>query len=122
MTELLSGTVFGTDSAAGLLVLLVTGHAFGDFLFQTRRMAAGKDRPSLLLQHGAVVTVVHLAAVAPYLSGPVLLTVLAVGGLHTVIDGVKNRFGSSSIRARTLPGSREADGRSAFWSVSWPSC
>ena len=102
MTDLLSGTVFGTDSAICLLVLLVTGHVFGDFVFQTRRMVAGKDRPSVLLQHGAVVTVVHLAAVTPYLSGPLLLTVVAVGGLHTVIDGVKSRFGGQSGRELVL--------------------
>lgn len=104
MTELLSGTLFGTDSAICLLVLLVTGHVFGDFLFQTRRMAAEKDQPFILLQHGAVVTAVHLAAVAPYLSGPLLLTVLAVGGFHTLIDGVKNRFGGQSGRELILFG------------------
>lgn len=102
MTELLSGTAFATDSGTGLLVLLVTGHVFADFLFQTRRMAADKDRPPVLLQHGAVVTIVHLAAVAPYLSGPVLLAVLAIGGLHTVIDGVKNRFGGQPGRGLML--------------------
>lgn len=102
MTDLLSGTVVGTDSAISLLVLLVTGHVFGDFVFQTRRMAADKDQPSILLQHGAVVTVVHLAAVTPYLSGPLLLTVMAVGGLHTIIDGVKNVFGRQSGRELIL--------------------
>lgn len=102
MSELLAGTVFGTSSGVSLLVLLVTGHVLGDFLFQTGRMSADKDQPSVLLRHGAAVTVVHLGAVAPYLSVPVLVTVLAVGGLHTVVDGVKSRFGGKPGRGLAL--------------------
>jgi hypothetical protein len=75
-----------------LLLLLVAGHLLGDFLFQSRRMAEGKHRHPPLLGHVVAVTGVHLVVLLPYLSRPVLLAVLAIGGSHWLIDLLKARW------------------------------
>lgn len=76
-----------------LLVLLVAGHLLGDFLFQTRAMVEGKDRPPVLAAHAALVIAAHLLALAPFWSAPIGLAVLGIGVSHALIDAVKVRWG-----------------------------
>lgn len=82
----------GLTEAQALLLLLVAGHLLGDFLFQTRRMAVGKTRPGVLLQHASMVAVVHLAALMPFLAWPTVAAVLAVSVAHGTIDAAKARW------------------------------
>jgi hypothetical protein len=83
-----------------LLWLLVAGHLWGDFLFQSRWMVQNKHRPGVLVFHALTVIGVHATVVAPLLSGPVALAVGCLGGVHLVIDRVK--VGLSRSREPTL--------------------
>lgn len=82
-----------------LLALLVAGHAVGDFVFQTRTMVEGKERPAVLLRHAGAVAAAHLLALAPFLSWPVVVAAGALGLAHGAVDGIKAR-----IAGRRRPG------------------
>lgn len=94
----ISGLAVGSLPSS-LLALLISGHVLADFLFQSRQMADSKMDPAVLLKHATVVSAVHLALVMPFLSGPVVLVVVAVGILHGLIDVVKARLAGGRQRA-----------------------
>lgn len=103
MSALEAGPLFGIGPPHALLVLLLAGHFLGDFLFQSGRMGEAKDRLPVLLWHGAIVTITHLALLVPFLSGPILAAGLAIGIVHTATDGAKIRWsGGSPGRLRLL--------------------
>jgi len=78
--------------AASLLILLVAGHVFGDFLFQSRRVAREKERKwGAMLTHALTVFGVHCAVLWPFLSGGVALGVLCLSVLHLIVDVVRSR-------------------------------
>ena len=80
---------------AALLILLVVGHVFGDFLLQTRWMARRKERHwGVLLLHVAVVFVAHAAVLWPFLSWRVVAGLLGLSILHLVFDAARARFSS----------------------------
>lgn len=77
---------------ASLLILLVVGHVFGDFLLQTRWMARKKERHwGVLLLHVALVLVAHVAVLWPFLSGRLLVGLLGLSVLHFVLDAARAR-------------------------------
>ncbi|HKJ94354.1 MAG TPA: DUF3307 domain-containing protein [Gammaproteobacteria bacterium] len=67
------------------LITLLTGHALGDFVFQTGTMVARKRSPSILLAHVAVVTAITAAALGT-LHWPVLVAICLS---HAAMDAVK---------------------------------
>lgn len=92
MSELLLGGALARATPdAWLLASLVAGHLLGDFLFQSGRMVEGKRRLRPLAAHALVVVLIHLGALAPFLSVRVLAGVVAIGASHAVIDAVKAR-------------------------------
>lgn len=81
-------------NAHTILVLLLLGHALGDFYFQSKRMADEKiTRRKVMLLHGAI----YFACIgAPLLAGipyspNVLWIWLSCAGTHIVIDCMKKR-------------------------------
>jgi hypothetical protein len=100
IAQWLSGV--GREPAA-LLILLVAGHIFGDFLVQTRWMARQKERRwGAMLAHVALVFVAHCAVLWPFLSGRLIAGVLGLSILHLVFDAARSRaFGrwGSSLAA-----------------------
>lgn len=88
----MNGTVFGADPSRALLILLVAGHFLGDFLFQTRRMAADKVRLPVLGRHALAVVLTHLTVLMPLVSWLVAGTVVGIGLLHALIDAVTSRW------------------------------
>ncbi|QDU68000.1 DUF3307 domain-containing protein [Engelhardtia mirabilis] len=74
-----------------LLALLFAGHMLGDFVFQSARMVEGKRRSiAVLMEHGAWVTLCHVALVLPLVPFRILPeTALGLGLLglaHLLID------------------------------------
>lgn len=84
-----------------ILALLFAGHAVGDFVLQTERMVAGKDRPGPLFLHLGVATAAHTVLLLPFLSWWMALLVLTVGVGHAAIDAVKTRL--AARRMAELP-------------------
>lgn len=74
-----------------LAALLLAGHLVADFGLQTRSMAEGKDHPPVLLAHGLVVALAHLAALLPILDPVLAGAAVAVALLHVLVDHVKAR-------------------------------
>jgi hypothetical protein len=78
---------------AALLILLVVGHVFGDFLLQTRWMARRKERHwGVLLLHVAVVFVAHAVVLWPFLSWRLVAGLLGLSILHLVFDAARARL------------------------------
>lgn len=78
--------------SAALLILLVAGHIFGDFLLQTQRMARRKEREwGAMLTHIALVFVAHCAVLWPFLSGRLMAGVLGLSILHLAFDTARAR-------------------------------
>ncbi len=81
-----------------LLLLLLTGHVLGDFLFQTRSMVERKSERKVLLLHIGSVLVAHTILVLPFvhwdLRSLILTLVLLffLGGSHALIDAAKIRL------------------------------
>ena len=67
------------------LVLLLTGHLMGDFLFQTGWMVANKRKPVVLVIHVGVV-IVTTAIILGSLHWPILLLIY---GSHLAMDAIK---------------------------------
>lgn len=67
------------------LVLLLTGHLLGDFLFQTGWMVKNKHKPQVLVIHVAVVSVTT-AIILGSLHWPILLLIY---GSHLAMDAIK---------------------------------
>lgn len=81
----------GGESAA-LLILLVAGHFFGDFLLQTQRMAREKERQwGAMFAHAALVFAAHCVVLWPFLSFQLVLGVLGLSALHFILDAVRSR-------------------------------
>ena len=77
----------------GLLILLLAGHIFGDFLLQTQRMANLKEfRVWPLLGHGLLVFVAHLAVLAPVLTPLMATGIVGVAAFHLLTDMVRTRL------------------------------
>jgi hypothetical protein len=56
----------GHPPELALLVVLLAGHVFGDFLLQTQRVADAKEHSTpAMLAHGVLVLVGHLVVIAP---------------------------------------------------------
>lgn len=87
-----------TPDVFALAACLVAGHALGDFVLQTERMAAGKRRTALLAGHAALVLVAHLGALVPFFS----LEAVAAAGVatigHAVVDGIRVRLPGRTTR------------------------
>ncbi len=97
------GILLGHGAVGLSLTLLVLGHVLADFVFQSRRMVAAKDRPGGLLLHGGLVFVVHTVVYLPLLSLASLAAILGVSVVHVLVDAAK--------RARVR---RRRDGLSLF--------
>jgi hypothetical protein len=89
-------TALGPEGTA--VALLVLGHVFGDFVFQTDELAAAKHRLGPLLWHTGIVVAVHAVALLPLLSVQTAVVVGVVSVSHFLIDAV-------SARLRRRPGS-----------------
>jgi hypothetical protein len=77
---------------AALLILLVAGHVFGDFLLQTRWMARQKERRwGAMLAHVVLVFVAHCAVLWPFLSRELVAGVLGLSVVHLVLDAARSR-------------------------------
>lgn len=77
----------------GLLILLLAGHVFGDFLLQTPRMAGLKEfRIWPLFWHGVLVLVAHLAVLVPVLTPTLAKGMLAIAAFHLMTDMVRTRL------------------------------
>jgi len=88
----MTGWLSALGPAGTALALLLLGHAMGDFVFQTDRLARTKHRLRPLLSHAAIVLLVHLAAFLPLLTGRTAQLVAVVGLFHLLIDGVSARL------------------------------
>lgn len=86
------GILLGHGAVGLSLTLLVLGHVLADFVFQSKRMVAGKDRPRGLLLHGGLVFAVHAAVYLPLLSFTSLAAILAVAVVHVLVDAVKRAW------------------------------
>lgn len=75
------------------LVLLLTGHLLGDFVFQTGWMVANKNKPLVLALHVGVVTAIT-AVLLGSLHWPILLLVYSS---HLLIDTMKVRLMSDGL-------------------------
>jgi len=105
-------TILGAFERPDLLVPLVAGHLLADFVLQTDRMAANKDRPGVLLGHVAVVAMASWVLLGHAAAGVPLVLLVAL--LHLVID-----LGKAAVERGTLGGEREVvpdPSASAFWS------
>ncbi len=92
-----------SDKATLLLVLLVAGHVFGDFLFQSRRLAEKKERSlRSLLVHGVIVLVTHVGFLIPFLSVAAVLWAMALAAAHTLQDALRIRLWGE--RGRSVSG------------------
>ena len=81
-------TMLSAFERLDLLVPLIAGHLLADFVFQTDRMAAYKDRWSVLLGHVSVVAIASWALVG-HVVGAIPL-ILLVTLLHFLIDTGKS--------------------------------
>lgn len=103
-------TILDVLARPDLLVPLLAAHLLADFVFQTDRMAAGKERWGPLLGHVTVVAISSWALIGHV--GAVQLVVL-VSLFHLLIDMAK-----TALERLTLP-DRVADASeltSGFWS------
>lgn len=89
--------VLRSDPHLGLLALLASGHFLGDFLLQSRRMAVNKRSTVLLLAHGGLIVLAHLAVALPFLDPYVMVAVVLIGLSHLAIDGLKARVGDPAL-------------------------
>lgn len=85
--------IIRSDPELGLLALLMAGHLLGDFLLQSRRMAVNKRSTALLLSHGGLIVLAHLAVALPFVDLDVVAAVVLIGLSHLLIDGLKARVG-----------------------------
>ncbi|MEA3409024.1 MAG: DUF3307 domain-containing protein [Candidatus Eisenbacteria bacterium] len=77
---------------AALLILLVVGHVFGDFLVQNQWIASRKEQHwGVLLLHVGLVFVAHAAVLWPFLSWRLITGLLGLSVLHLVIDAARAR-------------------------------
>jgi len=75
-----------------LLVILLAGHVFGDFLFQTEWIAREKaKRWGPLLLHGAVMLAVHAVVLAPFLTVRLALGLVCLAVAHVALDALRIR-------------------------------
>jgi hypothetical protein len=105
-------TILGAFERLDLLLPLLTAHLLADFVFQTDRMAAYKDRWGVLLGHVAVVAAASWLLVGPTLAG--LPLVLTVALFHLLID-LWARPPWSAGPSGTMRASPRAPRRSGFW-------
>jgi hypothetical protein len=82
-----------TTLAFHLFVCLVAAHMLGDFVLQTRRLVAFKDRCSVLARHAATVAVVSYLLCGVWHRWEIPLLIFAS---HMVIDTIKIRTGARS--------------------------
>lgn len=105
-------TISAAFGRADLLVPLLTAHLLADFVFQTDRMAANKDRWGVLLGHVAVVAAASWLLTGPTLAGLPLIVMVAL--FHLLID-----LGKSAVERRTL--GSDAGGAPSFAPAGfWP--
>lgn len=77
---------------AALLILLIAGHVFGDFLLQTEWMAGRKERHwGAMFAHVALVFVAHCVVLWPFASGRLIAAMLGLSVLHLLFDVVRSR-------------------------------
>ncbi|MBD3349186.1 MAG: DUF3307 domain-containing protein [Candidatus Eisenbacteria bacterium] len=88
-------------SSGAMLALLISAHVLSDFLFQSERVATGKEsRTGPLLEHGVAVFATHLVVLAPFASVELTAWLFGLCVLHTAQDAARSRaFGE---RGRTL--------------------
>lgn len=104
-------TILGAFQRLDLLIPLIAGHLLADFVLQTDRMAAHKDRWGVLLGHVAVVAIASWILIGPAVAAIPL--VLVVGVLHLLVD-----LGKGAIERRAFgEESTDASGPEApgFW-------
>ncbi len=77
-----------------LLIALVTAHLLADFVFQTTYMVLNKQRPLIMLMHGA-----HVFALTALLSGGAMLLALGIALSHIAIDAVKVHLAPDDLRS-----------------------
>lgn len=110
-------TILGAFQRLDLLVPLVAGHLLADFVFQTDRMVAHKERWGVLLVHVSVVAVTSWILIGPAVAAIPLVLVVAV--LHLLVD-----LGKGSIERRAF-GDEPTDTSDlqvpGFWSRNGPS-
>lgn len=73
---------------AETLLLLLTAHLLGDFVFQSRRMVDGKREPKVMFLHVAI----HLGTTFFLLGGFHPLAFLVLFGTHWSIDWIKTTY------------------------------
>lgn len=102
-------TILDALERLDLLVPLLTAHLLADFVFQTDRMAAGKDRWGALLGHVTVVAITSWALIGQMAAVPLIVLVSL---LHLLIDMAK-----TAVERLTSTGrGAEASGlTSGFW-------
>ena len=76
-----------------LLIALVTAHLLADFVFQTTHMVLNKQRPWIMLMHGA-----HVFALTALLSGGAMLLSLGIAVSHIAIDTIKIKWAPDTLR------------------------
>ncbi len=70
-----------------VLVLLVVGHVFSDFLIQTPYVALNKGRRnSVLIRHGFLTFLVQSLVLFPFFSAKLTLLIVLLAVMHTLID------------------------------------
>lgn len=80
-----------------LLIALVTAHLLADFVFQTTYMVLNKQRPLIMLMHGA-----HVFALTALLSGGAMLLSLGIAISHVAIDTIKIKWAPDTLRTYLL--------------------
>jgi hypothetical protein len=105
-------TILSAFERLDLLVPLIAGHLLADFVFQTSRMVAHKDRWDVLLGHVSVVAIASWALVGHGLGAVPLI--LLVSLLHLLIDMGKAAVERWAFRdeRKTIPDVTAA----RFWS------
>jgi len=90
-----------TPQELAVLVVLLAGHVFGDFLFQSQRVADAKEKSgAVMLAHGGLVLVAHLAVLAPVWTWRAAGLMTGLSVLHTAVDAVRARVrGGASLQA-----------------------
>jgi hypothetical protein len=67
-------------------LVLLAGHLLGDFVVQTKRVAAEKRRPVMLLRHGVELAVCHAGVILSAGRSDLLLVVAPLAVVHLLSD------------------------------------
>ncbi|MDT8369502.1 MAG: DUF3307 domain-containing protein [Longimicrobiales bacterium] len=104
-------TILGAFGRLDLLLPLLTAHLLADFVFQTDRMAAGKDRRGVLLGHVGVVAAASWLLVSPTATGLPLILLVAL--FHLLIDLAKIAVERGTLGPE--PGGAPGPEPAGFW-------